>query len=217
MSENPYTVLGLPGGASDDEVKAAYKRLAKKYHPDLNPSPEAEEKMKQINAAYDQIINHKQDADGPFGGAAAGDGGYGSAGGYGGYYYDPFEGYRRQAGGQNAGSDRMRAVRSYLNARHFREALHLLSELEPRDAQWYYYSAVANVGLGNRITGMEHARRAVELEPDNLEYQQFWQMLNASGTAYRGRGEGYAPPVINTGLCSELFCLFFCCPLCRPC
>lgn len=218
MSENPYTVLGLPGGASDDEVKAAYKRLAKKYHPDLNPSPEAEEKMKQINAAYDQIINHKQDAAGPFGGAAADDSGsYGSAGSYGGYYYDPFEGYRRQAGGQNAGGDRMRAVRSYLNARHFREALHLLSELEPRDAQWYYYSAVANVGLGNRITGMEHARRAVELEPDNLEYQQFWQMLNASGTAYRGRGESYAPPVVNTGLCSELFCLFFCCPLCRPC
>ena len=75
MSENPYTVLGLSPGASDDEVKAAYKRLAKKYHPDLNPSPEAEEKMKQINAAYDQIINHKQEASDPFGGNA---GGYGS-------------------------------------------------------------------------------------------------------------------------------------------
>ncbi len=225
MSENPYTVLGLSPGASDDEVKAAYKRLAKKYHPDLNPSPEAEEKMKQINAAYDQIINHKQEASGPFGGAAGGygSGSYGSAGGaggYGGYYYDPFEEYRRQAGGAggaSAGSDRMRAVRSYLNARHFQEALHLLSELEPRDAQWYYYSAVANVGLGNRITGMEHARRAVELDPGNLEYQQFWQMLHSSRTAYRGRGASYAPPVVNTGLCSELFCLFFCCPLCRPC
>ena len=181
--------------------------------------------MKQINAAYDQIINHKQEASGPFGGAAGGygSGSYGSAGGaggYGGYYYDPFEEYRRQAGGAggaSAGSDRMRAVRSYLNARHFQEALHLLSELEPRDAQWYYYSAVANVGLGNRITGMEHARRAVELDPGNLEYQQFWQMLHSSGTAYRGRGASYAPPVVNTGLCSELFCLFFCCPLCRPC
>ena len=91
MSENPYTVLGLSPGASDDEVKAAYKRLAKKYHPDLNPSPEAEEKMKQINAAYDQIINHKQEASDPFGGNAGGygSGSYGSAGGaggYGGYY-----------------------------------------------------------------------------------------------------------------------------------
>lgn len=221
MSENPYAVLGLSPGASDDEVKAAYKRLAKKYHPDLNPSPEAEEKMKQINAAYDQIINHKQETTGPFGGGYSydGSGGYGSSGGYGygGYGYDPFEGYRRQAGGQSGESDRMRAVRSYLNARHFREALHLLSQIPTRDAQWYYYSAVANVGLGNRIAGMEHARRAVELEPDNPEYQQFWQMLQSAGTAYRGRGQSYAPPVINTGLCSELFCLFFCCPLCRPC
>ena len=58
---DPYSVLGLRPGASDEEVKKAYKSLAKKYHPDVaGNSPEAARKMQEINAAYDQIINHKE-------------------------------------------------------------------------------------------------------------------------------------------------------------
>ena len=58
MTTNPYRILGVPDGASADECTAAYKRLAKKYHPDLNPNnPEAANKMAEINAAYDQIKN----------------------------------------------------------------------------------------------------------------------------------------------------------------
>jgi len=55
---DPYAVLGVSRDASEDEIKAAYRRLAKKYHPDLNPGDEAAAaKMKEINAAYDQIKN----------------------------------------------------------------------------------------------------------------------------------------------------------------
>lgn len=58
MNKDPYTVLGVSRQASDDEIKSAYRKLAKKYHPDANPNnPEAAEKMKEINAAYDQIKN----------------------------------------------------------------------------------------------------------------------------------------------------------------
>ena len=58
MITNPYKVLGVPDGASLDECTKAYKKLAKKYHPDLNPNDKnAEEKMSQINSAYDQIKN----------------------------------------------------------------------------------------------------------------------------------------------------------------
>ncbi|MCC8356496.1 MAG: DnaJ domain-containing protein [Oscillospiraceae bacterium] len=57
---NPYDVLGVKPDASDEEISKAYKRLAKKYHPDLNPNnPAAAEKMGQINRAYDEIKNQR--------------------------------------------------------------------------------------------------------------------------------------------------------------
>ena len=57
---DPYEVLELKPGATDDEIKAAYRRLAKKYHPDLNGgSAEAEAKMKEVNEAYSVLIKHK--------------------------------------------------------------------------------------------------------------------------------------------------------------
>ena len=92
MTSYPYKVLGVSPNASDDEIQKAYRRLVKKYHPDVNPGDEnAEKKMREINAAYDQIRNIREGKasysgqnGNPYGNP------YGNAGNGGGGYYGGF-------------------------------------------------------------------------------------------------------------------------------
>ena len=159
---DPYKVLGVPTTATDDEVKAAYRRLAKKYHPDANPGDKvAEQRMKEINAAYDQIMNKTSP------GANQGYGGY-SSGGYAGY--DPFGrnygGYGSYGSDSAAGDPKLQAAYNYIAFGRYHEALNVLSSITDRGAKWYYYSALANSGLGNTAAALEHARTAARLEPN---------------------------------------------------
>ena len=70
MSRDPYEVLGVARGASEDEIKQAYRKLAKRYHPDLNPGDAtAAQKMNEVNQAYDRIKNpqaHQQQTSNPY-------------------------------------------------------------------------------------------------------------------------------------------------------
>ena len=212
MTGDPYKVLGLSPDASDEEVKRAYRALAKKYHPDLNPGDrEAARKMQEINAAYEQIKNpEKASQNGP--------GGHGSYGGY----YDPFGGYRQQSYGGEGDERYQQAAFQYIRFGRFQEALNALNSATQRNARWYYLSALANDGLGNQVTALEHIRRAVSMEPDNQLYLRTLEQIESGGAAYRqqaGNFRGFTlggDPCTNLCLCYlfQLFCCrghFFCC------
>jgi len=99
-----YEVLGLEKGASDDEIKKAYRRLSKKYHPDINKEADAEEKFKEVSEAYEVLSDPQKRAaydqyghagtDANYGGGAGGFGGFGGAGGFSGFadIFDSFFG-----------------------------------------------------------------------------------------------------------------------------
>ena len=198
---DPYKILGVSPNASDEEIKQAYRRLAKKYHPDLNPGDEqAAQKMQQINAAYEQIKNPEKAS------SAGGQSGYGG--------YDPFRGA--------SGDQYQQSAYQYILYGRYQEALNILSNCTQRNARWYYLSALANDGLGNQVTALEHIRKAVSMEPDNYQYLSALEQIQNGGAAYRqraGQFRGFTmggSPCAGLCLCYmlQLFCCrgqFFCC------
>ena len=213
MIDDPYKVLGVEPGASDEEIKKAYRRLAKQYHPDRNGGdPEAAKKMQQINAAYEQIKNpdaYKRQSQGGYG--------YGNYGGYGGYGYDPFGGaWQRQYQQQRSytGDQYTQAAEQYIRFGRFREALNVLQSVTEKNARWYYLSALANDGVGNQVTALEHIRRAVSMEPDNMEYLQTLEDIQNGGAAYRRQAGSFRGFNIRGGLWQLCLCWaaqLFCC------
>ena len=195
---DPYSVLGLRPDASDDEVKKAYKTLAKKYHPDVaGNSPEAARKMQEINAAYDQIINHKESFS-SYGSQQSQ--GYGFGYGYGGYssssQEEPIE---------------LRAAVAYINARRFVEALNALRSVAPerRSGRWYYLSAYAKAHTGDTVGALNDINTAISKEPGNGTYLAFRDRLTGRRSAYEDYSRSFGG--ISTGFFPCCFPFFPCC------
>ena len=201
MIDDPYKVLGISRDATDNEIKQAYRRLAKQYHPDRNPGdPVAAKKMQEVNAAYEQIKNPEK--------AGPTQRGYG---------YDPFGGawQQRQGSTGQTGDNAQQAAYNYIRFGRYREALNALQSSSQRDARWYYLSALANNGVGNQVTALEHIRRAVSMEPGNAQYLHVLEQLENGGEAYRQQAGSFRGFRMGGTPCLSL-CVFyllqlFCC------
>jgi molecular chaperone DnaJ len=193
MSKNPYDVLGVPQNASDDEIKKAYRELTRKYHPDANVNNPladlAEEKFKEVQEAYDEIMRQREQG----GGYSYGNSSYG-----GNSYNNTYN------GPQDA---EMQAVFNYINSRNYREALNLLDRMPNRNAMWYYASGFANAGIGNNVLAREHAAQAVNMEPNNVQYRQLLNQLDWNSRRYQSNpyGGGYgAGRAVERGTCAVI-------------
>ena len=223
---DPYSLLGVDRDAPDDEVKKAYRRLSRKYHPDANINnphkEEAEAKFKEVQQAYQQIMDereHGYTSDGSYTGTGSGSyRGYGTYGGFGGY--GPFGSWDPYGGGDHSRKEteedaHLRAAANYIRSGHYREALNVLDGIRDRGALWYFYSASANSGLGNNVTALEQAREAVRLDPGNMQYQMLLDRLQNGGTWYERRQTSFGyPGAFDTGCCVKLCVANMLCNLC---
>lgn len=205
--KDPYEVLGVPRTATDDEIKAAYRKLAKKYHPDkYTDSPlasVAEEKMKEVNEAYDTINNQRK-------GKSSG---YSAAGGYGGY-----GGYR---GSNYRTSTEYLSVRRLIQQNRISEAERILDEVElnSRSAEWYFLRGMCYYRKGWTQQASSHFQTACNMDPDNQEYRSAVYNMNRQGNygygGYNTNTSGSDCSVCD--ICTTLWCSSLCCDCARGC
>lgn len=188
--KNPYEVLGISPNATNEEVRDAYRALAKKYHPDnYADSPladMAEEKMKEINAAYDEILRIRAEEKNN-------------------------SGAKNSTGQQRSGSYREEyiRIRQAINSNDFRTAEQLLNEIEQhrRDAEWFFLKGCVLLHSGYHFDAIRYINRACELDPDNDEYITLRDNLRAQANTYGNPSSRDGVGCSLCDICSFLICL----------
>jgi len=207
---DPYSVLGVSPSASDDEVKKAYRELARKYHPDNyhdNPLADlASEKMKEINEAYDLITKNRE-----------------QGGAYGGSAYQSQSrpnSYRQSYSGANYNSAYAQ-IRNLINANNLSQAEAMLNNISSHDAEWHYLMGSVYWRKGWMDEAGRYFRTAATMDPTNIEYRNAVQYMNQGGQAYRPAGAGSMTQTDACNVCSNLICMDCLCEMmggdCIPC
>ena len=188
--KDPYSVLGVSKNASDEEIKNAYRELARKYHPDNytdNPlSDLAGEKMKEINEAYDTIINSRNNKK-----------------------------HNNYNGSYQSTSSSFPEVRSLINQGRLEQAQEVLDGVPPasRDAEWYFLNGTVLYRRGWFDQAYTSFATASRMDPSNMEY------MNALRNAQRQSGRQYNPyrnygtvgGMDGCDCCTNLLCADCCC------
>ena len=189
--KNPYSILGVSPNADDEEIKKAYHKLARKYHPDnYSSNPDfaelANEKMQEINEAYEEI---KRMRDGKS---------------------------NRSQGGGNV----YMAIRIMINSGQYAQAEQELEKIPEaqKTAEWHYLKSLVLIRRGWTAEAMRELGIACAMDPTNQEYMrtkaEFERRAGAYGNMYSGSSRtpyGSSPNVDTCDCCTSLICADCCC------
>lgn len=193
---DPYEVLGVSQSASEEDIKKAYRELARKYHPDNyqdNPlSDLAQEKMKEINEAYDAIQKNKGGGGSSY---SRGPSGGGSSSSYGSY--------------STSGGGTYAQVRNAINIGNISLAEQLLNSNAQRTAEWFFLMGSVSYRKGWLDEAQRNYQTACSMDPSNLEYRQALAYMQGGGAPFRQTGQGGG--MSSMDCCSSLVCADCCC------
>lgn len=206
---DPYEVLNVSPDASDEEIKKAYRELARKYHPDNyhdNPLADlAQEKMKEINAAYDTIQRQRS-------GRGSGSGGGYAQQSYGGYQQQRQSSYSGSASG---GGAVFQQVRMAINRNDLNMAEQLLGQIGDHDGEWNYLKGTICYRRGWVDEARRYYQTACQMEPNNPEYRQALNYVENGGEGYRPEGyDVYSTGCGSGNMCGKLACTYLLCNAC---
>lgn len=211
---DPYEILGVAPSASDDEIKTAYRNLAKKYHPDnYGDAPDiadlASQKMRDINEAYDMIVKERKN------GGSTGEAAH-SAGNA-----------QQSASSARTGAKKPQYKNAYSTTTNFPDVRRLIMNsrfddanavldgvpMERRDAEWNFLKGTVLYRRGWLEQAYTYFEASVSMEPNNSEfraaYNQASRMRSGNSGGYKMRGDrsGCNP----CSACCSLLCADQCC------
>ena len=196
---NPYEVLGVKQGASQEEIKAAYRKLVKQYHPDQygdNPLKDlAQEKLTEVNKAYDMLKN----GGGNSGGTYSSNYSSNSNSSYNSGYSNNVAGYAE--------------IRRLIQMRNNIEAERRLNSMTNRDAEWHFLYGAVQLNKGWFDSALSNIEKACQMDPNNFEYRQSLNQLKMRAGGYANQYRTAQGGVDACTCCNNLICADCCCEM----